>query len=160
MEHKKISLALIGAGALATLGGLFLFMVYAPLAAAQRRALMPEAAFLYWPMLCTVWAIGAVYLTAMVFYFRIVVRIGRDQSFCMPNARDMNRIALCMGLAGILWLILCVVPHLANGIPTGPVWIILTLAALASFCVGGLAWGLGQLLKRAVTLKEENDLTI
>ena len=160
MEHKRVSLALTAAGALATLGGLLVFFVYAPALAADCRLVYPELAFLYWPGLIGVWVIGAVYMAAMVFYFRIVARIGKDQSFCAANAREMGWIARCMGTAGMLWLLMPVLPLLLWQIEIGPSWLLFVLAAMASFAVGVLAWGLGRLLRRAVTLKEENDLTI
>ena len=160
MEHKKISYALIAAGALAALGGLFLFFVYAPLIGQEFQPTVPEAAGLYIPMLGTVWCTGAVYAAAMFFYFRIVWRIGRDESFSASNARDMGRIALCMLIAGLLLVVLGLLPCILQGIGAGSFWIMTVLAATASICVGTLAWGIGRLLQRAVSLKEENDLTI
>ena len=160
MEHKRVSLALTAAGALATLGGLLVFFVYAPAFAGECREAYPELAFLYWPGLIGVWLIAAVYLAAMVFYFRIVARIGKDQSFCAANAREMGWIARCMGAAGALWLLAAILPGLLWQVDLGPSWLALALAAMASFAVGVLAWGLGRLLRRAVSLKEENDLTI
>ena len=160
MEHKRVSAALLAAGGLAVLGGLFVFFGFAPNAAVSCREAYPELAFLFWPGLAAVWVIGLVYLAAMVFYFRIVLRIGRDQSFCADNAREMGWIARCMAGAGGLWLLMPAVPRLLWGIVIGPVWLWFALAAMASFAVGTLAWGLSRLLRRAAAYKEENDLTV
>ncbi len=160
MEHRRVSAALTAAGALATAGGLFVFLVFAPVAASGCRDAFPELAFLFWPGLISVWVIAAVYLAAMLFYFRIVRRIGKDQSFCAANAREMRFIACCMGAAGLLWLLLLILPHLIWHIHFGPAWLWFVMASLASFAVGILAWGLSRLLQRAVSYKEENDLTI
>ncbi len=160
MEQKRVSIALMAAGGLATLGGLFVFFVDVPILAEECRGMYPELAHLFWPGLIGLWTIAAVYLAAMVFYFRIVARIGRDQSFCRANARELGWIARCLGAAGCLWILAIFLPGLVWQVDIGPVWLFLALAAAASFAMGVLAWGLGRLLQRAVSLKEENDLTI
>ncbi|MDO5327933.1 MAG: DUF2975 domain-containing protein [Clostridia bacterium] len=160
MEHRKVSGLLIGAGMLATLGGAGLFLLYAPLVANECRTMYPELAFLFWPGLIYLWIIAAFYCAAMAEYFRVCVRIGQDQSFCAQNALGLSRIALCMNIAGSLWVLLSFLPGLIWGIAIGPVFLIFLLAAAASFALGILAWALGRLLSRAVKLKEENDLTV
>ncbi len=160
MEQKRVSAALMAAGALAAAGGAFVFFVYAPVLAGECRSAYPELSPLYWPGLAGVWLIGAVYLAAMAFYFRIVARIGRDRSFCRANARELGWIARCMAAAGALWLAAAFLPGAIWHVPIGPVWIVFLLAAMASFAMGTLAWGLSRLLERAVALKEENDMTI
>ena len=160
VEHRRVSIALTAAGALAAAGGLLVFFVFAPGMASNCREAFPDLAFLFWPGLISVWIIAAVYLAAMVFYFRIVHRIGKDRSFCTENAREMRFIACCMGTAGLLWLLVLLLPHLIWHIHFGPAWLWFIMASLASFAVAILAWGLGFLLRRAVSFKEENDLTI
>ncbi len=160
MEHRKVSGLLIGAGTLATLGGAGLFLIYAPFVANEYRAMYPELAFLFWPGLIYLWIIAAFYCIAMAEYFRVCVRIGRDQSFCAENAVALGKNALCMNIAGGLWVLLSFLPGLLLGIAIGPVFLIFLLAAAASFALGLLAWSLGKLLGRAVKLKEENDLTV
>lgn len=160
MENKKVSHCLIVAGALALLGGAFLFFVYAPLAALECRDTYPELRHLFWPGLISLWCIALLYCAAMADFFRITVRIGRDESFCRANARGLSRIALFMGLAGLAWLLLLLLPPLIWQVQYGPAFLALLLAAAASFAMGILAWALGKLLFRAVQLKEENDLTV
>lgn len=160
MEQKRVSAALTVAGSLATLGGVLVFFVFVPILADECRSMYPELARLYWPGLIGMWSIAAAYLAAMVFYFRIVARIGKDQSFCRANARELGWIARCLGAAGCLWILAIFLPGLVWQADIGPVWLWLFLAAAASFAMGVLAWGLGRLLQRAVSLKEENDLTV
>ena len=160
MEQKKVSRCLIMAGALAALCGGFLFFVYAPIAAGQCREMYPELAHLYLPGLLAVEAIGLTYAGAMAEYFRIVVRIGQDRSFCRENARGLSRIARFMAAAGFLWALLLILPPLIWQVQYGAALFAMLLAAAASFAMGVLAWGLGKLLARAVALKEENDLTV
>lgn len=160
MEQSKVSWYLIGAGVLAALGGLFLLLAVGPALANACRISYPEWAHLYWPGLIYLWIIGLVYAWAMAEYFRIVRRIGKDQSFCRENARGLARIALSMWIAGGLWIMGIWLPRMIWGLPMGPAVLYLLLAAMASAAMGVLAWGLGKLLHRAVVLKEENDLTV
>ena len=160
MDHKKISWVLLAAGAIAAAAGVFLFFVYGTAVAFSCRESFPELAFLFWPGLIWLWAIGLTYLTAMYYYFRIVLNIGKDRSFTPENARGLSRIAFWMCAAGVLWLASEVLPGLIWGIEFGAEWLALLLAAVASFAMGMLAWALGKLLARAVQLKEENDLTV
>ena len=160
MEHRKVSNLLIGAGSLATLGGCFLFFVEGTVMAREYRDMYPELAHLYWPGLIYIWVIGLVYCCAMAEYFLISARIGQDRSFCRENARDLKRIALLMILAGALWALAAVLPAWIEGIQLGPAFLLFLLASLASLALGLLAWGLSRLLRRAVEMKEENDLTV
>lgn len=161
MDHKKVSRVLLAAGALAAAGGGFLFFVYGPLAARECRADYPELAHLYGPGLIYVLVIGLLYALAMGEYFRIVRRIGQDRSFCRENARDLSGIALFMLLAAGIWIVGMALLLLIWQAPVGPAGMLaVILAAAASAAMGVLAWGLGQLLARAVRLKEENDLTV
>ncbi len=159
MEHKKISYLLIGAGVLAALGGGFLFFIDAPMAALRYRSALPELSYLMIPGLVFLWFIGILYGTAMINYFLICVRIGKNRSFSRENASGLSRIAALLLGAGLIWLL---------GIPFGlllrlrlGVWsLAFLLAAAASAAMGALAWGLAKLLRRAVEMKEENDLTV
>lgn len=160
MEHRKVSGLLIAAGILATLGGAFLFLLYAPVIANECRDLYPELAFLFWPGLVYLWIIALSYCAAMIEYFRVCVRIGQDRSFCPENAKSLGRIALFMCAAGMLWVLMTVLPGIIWRIDIGPVFLVFLLAAMASFAMSVLAWALGKLLSRAVRLKEENDLTV
>ena len=160
MDQKKISRVLIAAGAIAAAAGIFLFFIYGTAAAISCRDAFPELKHLFWPGLIWLWAIGLCYLAAMAEYFRIVLNIGKDRSFVPENARGLSRIAGWMGAAGVLWLLAEVLPGLIWGVRLGAGWLGVLLAAVASFAMAMLAWGLGRLLARAVQLKEENYLTV
>lgn len=159
MEHRRVSRLLMLAGAVAALGGAYLFFVDAPMMALYYRELLPELAYLFIPGLVFLWLIGVIYLAAMADYFRVCRRIGQDRSFCPENARSLGRIAGLLLLAAGVWLL---------GIPAGLVlklalggWTAaFLLAAAASAAMGMLALGLARLLKRAAEIKEENDLTV
>ncbi len=159
MEHRRVSRLLIFAGAIAALGGGYLFFVDAPLSGLRYRAALPEWAYLFIPALAFLWLIGLIYSAAMGYYFRICLRIGQDRSFCPENALGLSRIAGLLIGAAALWLL---------GIPAGlllglglRVWsAAFLLAGCASAAMGMLALGLARLLRRAAEMKEENDLTV
>ena len=160
MKQKTIARALIGAGGIAAAGIIALFFVYLPLLAGQLREAYPEYAGLYWPGLLDMWAIAALFLLGLWEYFRVCVRIGRERSFCRENADSLRRIALYMAVSGALWLGAIFVPPMFFHVSIGPFWIELALCAMAAEALGILAWGLGKLLERAISLQEENDLTV
>lgn len=160
MHQKKIAKCLIGAGIMAALGILIVFGFYVPIAAAEMKQIYPDYAPLYWPGLLGLWAIAALFLAGLWEYFRVCVRIGKEQSFCTDNAESLGRIALYMALDGALWLGAVFAPGLLFHVSIGPAWIIFFLCAMASFALSILAWGLGKLVQRAATIQEENDLTV
>ena len=158
-EQKRLSRMLLLAGALAGVGGLFILFVEAPAAAQECRAAYPEYAWLFWPGLLYVWAVGGLYLSALYQYGRICVRIGQDRSFCAENGKGLHRIARLLFAAAAAC---AAAPFLlaAAAEVGGPAVVLCLLLALASAAMGMLAWALGKLLMRAVALQEENDLTV
>ena len=158
MKHRKVGRLLIAGGIIAALGGAYLFFVEAPVAGLRYRELYPEYAYLFIPALVFLWMLGLIYLAAMACYFQVCRRIGQDRSFCPENAKDLSRIAWLLIAAGVFWL-LGIPCGLLMGV-TGGIVIPFLLAAAASAAMGMLALGLARLLKRAVEIKEENDLTV
>lgn len=159
MEQKKISRVLLAAGAMAALGALVVCFAYVPQIGMDCREAYPELTHLFWPGLCYVWAVAALYWAALWQYFRICVRIGDGRSFCRENGMGLQMISRLLFLGAAGCILAPVLLALFSG-QTGPVWVICLLFALASAAVGILAWALGKLLMRAVELQEENDLTV
>ncbi len=155
MEHRRISRLLMLAGSIAVLGGVYLFFVLAPLAGLHYREQYPEYAYLFIPALVFLWTLGLIYLAAMIDFFRVCRRIGQDRSFCPENAQSLSRIARLLYIAVAAWL----AGILLLGVSAGIVLPFL-LAAAASAAMGLLAGCLAKLLRRAVEMKEENDLTV
>lgn len=159
MEHRKLSMYLKMAGAIAGMGGGLVFLYGVPMLAKNCRQAAPELAFLYWPGLIFAWCLGLLYTLALVHYIRICHRIGQNHSFCPENARDLFRIAALFFGAAIISL-LGIGAWLVPAWQLGPGWLALLLVCMASAAVGVLAWALGKLLQRAAALQEENDLTV
>ena len=160
MKLKRVSYLLLLAGVIAALGVLVLAAVYAPLAAGSAREMYPEYAVLYWPGLIGVWLIAGMFLLGLYEYFRVCLRIGRDQSFCRENVQSLWRIAVYMAVLAGLWAAAIFAPGLVFQLDIGPIWLVFFLAGMACAALSLLAYGLSRLLRRAVEIKEENDLTV
>lgn len=159
MNHRRISVFLLLAGLIAMLGILWVFGIYVPLVAQQCALTFSQLKYLYWPALLYLWGIGLLFLAALANYLLISVRIGRNQSFCTQNADGLRTISVLLFIAAALCiagLAAGLLPRMSFGIWCIPV----VLLSLASGAMGMLAWALGWLLRRAVQLQEENDLTI
>ncbi len=159
MSHKTLSHMLLFAGVIACIGGAAVFFLYTPLMADECRMMYPELSWLFWPMLFYVWLIAALYIHAVILYMRISLRLGRNQSFCAENARDLKRIALFLLIAAVLWFALIFLPG-AAGVDIGPAFLLFLLASMATLAVALVAYVLSLLVHRAAVLQEENELTI
>ena len=160
MKQRTISHILMAGGAVAGLGIILVFGVFVPVIANECRTMYPELAYLYWPGLIGMWLIGAMFLMGLWEYFRVCIRIGDDQSFSVGNVSSLRRIALYMAVSGALWIGAAFGPGLVFHADVGPIWIYFFLFAMAGFALALLAWGLSLLLRRAVEIQEENDLTV
>ena len=160
MKQKTISRIMIVGGVVAGLGIILVFGVFVPDFAWDCRVMYPELAYLYWPGLTGMWIIAAIILLALWEYFRVCVRIGREQSFSAGNVQSLRRIAVYMTVTAGLLIAAALLPGLVFQAGIGPLWVDFVILAMASFALSLLAWGLSLLLKRAVEIKEENDLTV
>lgn len=159
MNHRRISVFLLAAGVIAALGVLCVFAGYVPLLAQSCLAYYPALGWLYWPGLIYLWLIGGLLFASVLQYMGICRRIGQNQSFCMSNANGLLRIARLLGVAaGMCLLGPCAA--LLPGMSFGSWAIPIALLAAGCGAMGVLAWALSWLLRRAVQLQEENDLTI
>lgn len=157
---KKESIWLLIAGIAAGIGVLFVAFIYVPVIAGECREMYPEYAALYWPGLAGIWAITALFLLGLWEYFRVCLRIGQDRSFCMENVKSLRRITGCMAAMAVLFLLAIFAPGVLFHLDIGPVFLVFLLCAMACAALALLSHGLSRLLKRAVEIKEENDLTV
>lgn len=159
MSHKTLSKLLLLAGAIACIGGAAVFFLYAPAMSIECSIMYPELAWLANLLLLYIWIIAFMYILAVFFYMRISLRLGRNQSFCAENARDLKRIALFLVIASGMWFALIFLPG-AAGVDIGPAFLLFLLACMATLAVAMVAYVLSLLVRRATALQEENDLTI
>jgi len=171
MSQKRIAHFLIAAGAMAAAGILALALFYAPslaqsllfaLSVGNEPGSIPSDAqlqALYWLGLIGVWTASLIFLLALYEYFRVSLRIGKEQSFCQENVKSLQHIAFFLAVDAVLWIIAIFLPGIF-AVPVGPVWIMFLMISMAHAALGLLALGLSKLLSRAVAIQQENDLTV
>ena len=114
---------------------------------------MPSA---YLPWLVLLWVVALPCYAALVIAWRIADRIGADRSFCRENVSDMGKIARLMFACGLMSLLMAI----PAGFLFGRVWFDCVLACLGCAGLGVIAYALACLLRGAVELQEENELTV
>ena len=95
---------------------------------------------------------------ALYTFFFMCSRIKRATAFTRENERAMGRIALCCLVAGLTLAAACAALQIAH--VTGLFWFQMGVMAFAFLAVSMVAWALCLLVRRAVTLQEEADLTV
>ncbi len=156
-DNKKVSRVLIAAGILAYAVWIFLFAFYVPTVARSLAAWASASgreSVIYAVLLGLAEAGGIPLAVAIGFYIAICRRIGDGRSFCRENVRDLNRIAVLLLCSAAFFFL---IPLFSGREKTS---ILIAVIGLAVAAVSVLAWALGKLVKHAVVLKEENDLTI
>lgn len=134
------------------------FFWYVPIAVGD-LARDPAVAWLKWPGLCGMWLIGLLCYFALALFWGICTRIGKDDSFCLENARAMKRIGLLAFGTGGLILLGCVFLG-CTGALSGALCVLSFFVICAACGIGVICFALSALIRNAAKLKEENDLTI
>jgi hypothetical protein len=151
----KFAVFLMGLPVLA----LCLFVV--PRLTAFFAELKPNLAYLEYPFL-----IG-LYLTAMVFFvalyqaFKLLGYIDKNQAFSQLSVTSLKNIKYCAVLIGGIYVVLMPLIYLMAEADDAPGMILIGLMIIfGCFVVAVFAAVLQKLLKNAIEIKSENDLTI
>lgn len=107
--------------------------------------------------------VSAACATALITFFRLCSRIKRGTAFTAANARAMGCIALCCVIASGALLLACIAILIAEAVCGGVMglyWTEMAVLACAFLAVGAVAWALCLLVRRAVALQEDADLTV
>ncbi len=159
MKQKELSVWLRVVVVLIGVAVLFLAAVFLPALGREAADMNPEYAFLFWPCLLFLWATMLPVLASLALAWLIFAEIGRDNSFCMANARRLRAIsilALVDTLLYIVWMVgLGLLGVLHPSVLIGSVCIVFMGVG---FTVGAAA--LSHLAQKAAALKDENDLVI
>lgn len=138
---------------------LLLCLFFLPWVAATIAKQNPEWRYLRFPIL-----IG-IYLTTLPFYlalfegFRLLIHIERDQAFSQQGVLALNHIKYCAIVIAILYGIGAATLLFLNSLI--PMMILLSsIIIFASVSIGIFAAVLQELLKQALAIKSENDLTV
>ncbi len=136
-----------------------LAFVVGPLLAAEAVLVEPRLAWLKWPCLTALWLGVGIVAVALGFAWRIFAEIGRDNSFCMENARRLRVISilalsdtlLCVAVMLALLLLRVLLPGM-----------LLLMLLITAVCAGitVAAAALSHLTVKAAQMQDENDLTI
>ena len=100
---------------------------------------------------------------AMYTFFRLCGRLKKGTAFTCANEQAMSRIALCCLIVGLTLAASCLALWVAEsvwGYVMGLYWFQMLVVALLCIAVALIAWALALLVRRAVVLQEEVDLTV
>lgn len=138
--------------------GVLAFFV-APVTAEESAWMEPTLAWLQWPGLICFWAAMIPVVLALWHAWKIFGEIGRDNSFCLENARRLKIISrLALGdtvacLVGLV-LLLCL-----GAMPPGLFLLLLAVIGMGA-AIAVAAAALSHLTRKAAAIQDENDLTI
>ena len=159
MRQRELSIWLRCVVVLIGAAVLFLAAVFLPMVGQEAARGNPDYAHLYWPCLIFLWVTALPVLAALVLAWLIFASIGRDNSFCMANAKRLRAIsflALADTVLYILWTV-----------ALGFVDLLHPSIFIASVCIVfmGLAMTVGtaalsHLTQKAAEMQAENDLVI
>jgi hypothetical protein len=159
MEQSKLAKCLKIATIAVAFVGAAVFFVLIPIIGRDMTLSFSEVAYMYWPCLIFTWIIAGLCFASLAAFYPVCTRIGRNDSFCMENARAMRviswLIAVCVFVlaCGLIALSLLhmMMPIIAIGIP-----LLIVLFAAISVATGVLA----RLIEKASALQSDIDLTI
>lgn len=119
----------------------------------------PEFAYLAWPCLAFCW-IGLIVVAIALWYCWLIFgEIGRDNSFCLRNARRLTVISR-LALTDTVLCILAIVVLMVLGAMHPGILLLMLLIAVVGAGITAAAAALSHLTVKAVQLQEENELTI
>ncbi len=103
-------------------------------------------------------------LIAMIDAWRILTRIGKNNSFCVENARGLRRVSFCALIDTVLVILWGLTSYFHDHVPfaNGNEWFYVLLLVIAVVGVSATAGAaaLSHLTLKAADLQDDNDLTI
>lgn len=157
---KRMTISLFQIGVLfITLCIVLLAAFWLPQTAAAFAKDAPEYAYLQYPLLGAIYVTLIPFLLAIVEGLRLSRRVALNDAFSDASVLHLKRIKLSAFLISILYLvgglILNSLVEMAPGIA-----LLGILIMLASLMIGLISGILEELLRKALEIKEENDLTV
>ncbi len=159
MKQKELSVWLRVVVVLIGAAVLFLGAVFLPALGRDAAEMNPEVEYLFWPCLLFLWATLLPVLASLVLAWLIFAEIGRDNSFCMENARRLRAISILALIDTLLYIVWIVALGMLNVLhPSVLIGSVCIVFMGVGFTVGAAA--LSHLAQKAASLKDENDLVI
>ncbi|MWV43360.1 DUF2975 domain-containing protein [Paenibacillus sp. HJL G12] len=151
----KIALFLMGIPILA----LCIFVL--PSIGKEAAELFPKLAYLQYPSLIAVYVTAIAYFAALYQAFKLLSYIDKNQAFSELSVRALKNIKFCAITISIFYVAFLPLLYLMAEIDDAPGIIVLGLVIiLASLVIAVFAAVLQKLLKNAIEIKSENDLTV
>ena len=145
----------IATGVIGALGFFVILPVYSQVLCRRVPAFAP----MQLPWLVFFWIMAVPCYLALHQFWCVCRRIGEDNSFCLPNARSLRRIALYA-------LIDCVICFAGNilfsvlGYSVPGVFLLFLLIVFIGLVIAVMCEALARLVENASRMKDESDLTI
>lgn len=133
--------------------------VLIPMIGVEEVRAAPEFAYLFWPCLIFFWVTELVVFAALREAWMIFTEIGRDNSFCVENAKRLGNISRLAAADAVLYAVCAVVLVLMRAMHPG-VLLVFAGIVLVGLAIAVAAAALSHLTQKAAVLKDENDLTV
>lgn len=159
MKQKELSIWLKFLVTLAGVMGIVLCFWFAPVFGRMMAENDPSLAHMYWPCLIYIWiACIPVYL-ALFEAWKIFSNIGNDKSFVTENVHRLKRITK-LSITEVMMYFFAAIVLLMVDMVNIQIFIVIFIILFASMFVSVCASVLSHLVRKAVQLQDENDLTI
>lgn len=130
-----------------------------PYQAQATANMFPEYAFLKYPVLLGLYATIIPFFTALFLTLKLLTLIENEEAFSVKAVKILNSIKYCALIITVIYAAGHIYMFTVNAMHPGI--LILGLSVLfASLATGVFAGVLGDLLKNALEIKSENELTI
>lgn len=159
-EHRP---TLFLKGVLVLFAGLALVLCYFLLPAVLREWVesYPEISYGRLPMFFALSLSAVAFLIALVQAFKLLTYIDTNQAFSDVSVKALKRIAICGIAIGVMFAAISPIMYLMAQHEDAPgLGLLDALITFASFVIATFAAVLQKVLKSAIALKKENDLTV
>lgn len=159
MNQKELSFWLKGLVILSGILGVALCFWLAPSIGNEIALKEPSLSYMFWPCLIFIWIACVPIYAALYQAWMIFTNIGKDYSFCEENVSRLKKISN-LSIVVVIMYSLAVFILLVMDLINLPIFFAIFIILFASIFVATSSAVLSHLLKKAVELQKENDLTI
>jgi hypothetical protein len=151
----KIAVFLIGAPVLA------LCIFFLPWVAKEGAEFFPKLAFMQYPFLIGVSATAIAFFMALYQALRLLSYIDKNNAFSELSVKALKTIKYCAVIISSIYVLFLPLFYIIGEVDDAPGIIVLGLVIIfASAVIAVFAAVLQKLLKNAIDIKSENDLTV
>ena len=159
MDQKKLAARLKAILIGIAICGIAVYAYVLPVCGDTIRTAYPDFSDRYWPWLIFLWITAVPCYAVLVLGWKVAARIGVDRSFCMENAKALQKASnLAAGdtaffFAGNIALLMMDMSHPGVVLASLLVCFAGVAAAVAAAC-------LSHLVRKAADLQDESDMTV